>query len=129
MPRLALQAPEKLAVRVVGFLNFLAKITSPVVKLLSVSTDFFVRLAGGDPDADDEEITEEEIRMLIEVGEEKGAIDAIEKTFIENVFEFDDKVVADIMTHRTKVVAIPVDSTLDDIIKVYAQRSNPYASL
>jgi putative hemolysin len=116
--RLALQAPEKLAVRVVGFLNFLAKITSPVVKLLSVSTDFFVRLAGGDPDADDEEITEEEIRMLIEVGEEKGAIDAIEKTFIENVFEFDDKVVADIMTHRTKVVAIPVDSTLDDIIKV-----------
>lgn len=54
--------------------------------------------------------------MMIDVGEEKGTIDEIEKQFINNVFDFDDKVAADIMTHRTRVVAIPVDSSLADIV-------------
>ena len=116
--RLAMQRAEKLSLKVVGPLRFLSAVTSPIVKLLTVSTNFFVKLAGGNPHADDEEVTEEEIRMLIDVGEEKGAIDEIEKQFINNVFEFDDKVAADIMTHRTRVVAIPIDSNLDDIVEV-----------
>ena len=116
--RLAMQQAEKLSLKVVGPLRLLSAITSPIVKLLTVSTNFFVRLAGGNPYADDEEVTEEEIRMLIDVGEEKGAIDEIEKQFINNVFDFDDKSAADIMTHRTRVAAIPADSCLDDIVEL-----------
>jgi putative hemolysin len=116
--RLAMQQAEKLSLKVVGPLRLLSAITSPIVKLLTVSTNFFVRLAGGNPYADDEEVTEEEIRMLIDVGEEKGAIDEIEKQFINNVFDFDDKSAADIMTHRTRVAAIPADSSLDDIVEL-----------
>jgi len=116
--RLAMQRAEKLSLKIVGPLRFLSAITSPIVRLLTVSTNFFVKLAGGNPNADDEDVTEEEIRMLIDVGEEMGAIDEIERQFINNVFEFDDKAAADIMTHRTRVVAISLDSSLADIVEV-----------
>jgi len=117
-----MQYAERLSLRIVGPLRFLSIIASPLVKLLTVSTNFFVKLAGGNPNADYEEVTEEEIRMLIDVGEEKGAIDEIEKQFIDNVFEFDDKVAADIMTHRTRVVAVSIDSALSDIIKIINEK-------
>ncbi|NLC43807.1 MAG: HlyC/CorC family transporter [Clostridiales bacterium] len=116
--RLAMQEAEKFSMKVIRPLQMLAVITSPLVKLLTLSTNFFVKLAGGNPNANDEEVTEEEIRMMIDVGEEKGTIDEIEKVFINNVFDFDDKVVADIMIHRTRVVAISIESDLKDIIEV-----------
>jgi len=116
--RLAMQRAEKLSLRIVGPLRILAAVTSPIVKLLTVSTNFFVKAAGGNPNADEEEVTEEEIRYMIDMGEEKGSIDEIEKKFINNVFDFDDKVVADIMTHRTRVAAIPVDASLDEIFEL-----------
>ncbi len=116
--RLAMQQAEKFSMKVVGPLQVLAAITSPIVKLLTTSTNFFVKLSGGNLNANEEEITEEEIRMMIDAGEEKGTIDEIEKVFINNVFDFDDKVVADIMIHRTRVVAISIESDLEDIIEV-----------
>lgn len=117
--RLAMQRAEKLSLKVVGPLRLLAALASPVVGLLTASTNFFVKLAGGNPHADEEEITEEEIRMMIEVGEEKGTIDEIEKQFLINVFDFDDKTVSEIMTHRTRVVAVPIDSNMEDILALY----------
>lgn len=116
--RLAMQNAEKTSLSVVGPLRFLAVVTAPLVKLLTASTNFFVKAAGGNPNAEEEEVTEEEIRMMIDVGEEKGTIDEIEKVFINNVFDFDDKVVSDIMTHRTRVAAISIDSSLEDIVNL-----------
>ena len=58
-------------------------------------------------------------------GKKRGTIDEIEKQFINNVFEFDDKVAADIMTHRTRVVAVSIDSALDDIVKVIGDKNIP----
>ncbi len=114
--RLAMQSAERLAMRVVDPLRFLSVITAPLVKLLTVSTNFFIRVFGGNPNADEEEVTEEEIRMMIDVGEEKGTIDEIEKEFINNIFDFDDKVVSEIMTHRTQIAALPVDADLSELI-------------
>ena len=85
--------------------------------MLTASTNFFLRVMGGNPNSEKEKITEEEIRMMIDVGEEKGTIDEIEKVYINNVFDFDDKVVSDIMTHRTRVAAISIDSTLEDVVE------------
>jgi putative hemolysin len=77
-----------------------------------------VRLFGIDPAAEEEMVTEEEIRMLVDVGEEKGAIDESEKEMINNIFEFDNKVVSDIMTHRTEIVGIPTSASIKDIIEI-----------
>ncbi|PXW92144.1 putative hemolysin [Streptohalobacillus salinus] len=114
--QLALQKKEQIANLSVKPLTFLFKISLPVVKLLNVSTNTIVRLFGVDPDAENEEVTEEEIRMMVDIGGEKGTIESSEKQLIHNIFEFNDKDVSDIMTHRTEIEAIPIEATYRDVI-------------
>lgn len=116
--RLALQKAEKISFIAVTPLTILSKITSPFVKFLTMSTNFIVRLFGLDPNADDEEVTEEEIRMMVDVGQEKGAIQETEKEMINNIFEFDNKTVSDIMTHRTNIIALPVEMSLKETVHI-----------
>lgn len=116
--RLGMKKAESISFFVVTPLRALSTITSPFVKLLTVSTNFIVRLFGIDPAAEEEMVTEEEIRMLVDVGEENGAIDESEKEMINNIFEFDNKVVSDIMTHRTEIVGIPTSASIKDIIEI-----------
>ena len=99
-------------------LLFVAKVTKPVVKLLSLSTNGVLRLIGIDPHADEEVVTEEEIRMMVDVGGEKGVIEDSQKEMIDNIFEFDDMDVADIMTHRTDMVCIDVEEPLAEAVKL-----------
>lgn len=103
--RIAMQAPEKVSFKVVGILLAFSKIAKPFVKVLSVSTNAVVRLFGFDPNADEESVTEEEIRMMVDVGGEKGVIEDTQKEMINNIFEFDDLDAGDIMTHRTDMIA------------------------
>ncbi|MBH1939613.1 HlyC/CorC family transporter [Mobilitalea sibirica] len=116
--RVAMKKAESIAFFVVKPLNLLSKITNPFVKLLTASTNFFVRIFGVDPNSLDDDVTEEEIRMMVDVGEEKGAIDEREKVMINNIFEFNDKVAADIMTHRIELVGVPITIELNDLITV-----------
>ena len=114
--RMAMQKPEQIAYKVVPVLLVVKKFTSPFVKILSLSTNPVVRLFGFDPNADEESVTEEEIRMMVDVGEEKGVIENLQKEMINNIFEFDDIVVSDIMTHRTDMVAVEDTDTLKDVV-------------
>lgn len=114
--RLALIMAERIAFSAAGPLTWLSKMTYPFVKLLNVSTNLVVRLFGINPNAEQRNVTEEEIRMMIDVGQEKGTIQDAEKEMINNIFEFDDKKAADIMTHRTNIVAIPVDYSLKEAV-------------
>lgn len=116
--KIAMQKPEKVSFAVVPVLLFVSKVTKPFVKILSVSTNAVVRLFGLDPNADEEEVTEEEIRMMVDVGQEKGVIEDVQKEMINNIFEFDDIDVADIMTHRTDMACVDVEDSLADIIKL-----------
>ena len=113
--RIAMQIPEKVSYKVVGILLGFAKITKPFVKLLSVSTNAVVRLFGFDPNADEENVTEEEIRMMVDAGEEKGVIENSQAEMIDNIFEFDDLDAGDIMTHRTDMTAIEVTKSLEEV--------------
>jgi putative hemolysin len=70
-----------------------------------------LRLFGIDPHAEDEEITEEEIRMMVDAGSEKGAINNSEKEMIQNIFEFDNKTAEEVMTHRTEVSLLWLDES------------------
>ncbi len=114
--RLAMKKAEPIARFVASPLQLLSVITAPFVKMLTVSTNFFVRLFGVDPNAEEDQVTEEEIRMMVDVGEEKGAIHVSEKEMINNIFEFNNKTVSDIMTHRTDIAALPIDAGLREVI-------------
>ncbi|MBP1157639.1 MULTISPECIES: hemolysin family protein [unclassified Paenibacillus] len=116
--RLAMKKAEAISMIAVRPLTLLSVITSPFVKLLTGSTNVIVRLFGVDPHANDEQVTEEEIRMMVDVGKERGTIQENEKMMIDNIFEFDNKVVSDIMTHRTNIVAIPITASLKEVIQL-----------
>lgn len=118
--RLAMKKAESISFFVVKTLNMLSLVTSPFVRLLTISTNFFVRLFGVDPlAAEEQNVTEEEIRMMIDVGEEKGTIEETEKEMINNIFEFNNKTVSEIMTHRTDIAALPVDSTITEVTSFF----------
>lgn len=104
--RIAMQHPDQMARAAIGVLNVCAVVFHPIVWLLSVSTNAILRLVGIDPNAEEEEVTEEEIRMMVDVGGETGAIEETEKEMIENIFEFNNHTAEDVMTHRTNVTSI-----------------------
>lgn len=116
--RVAMQMPEKVSRITAVPLNILSKLTKPFINLLTFSTNFFIRLFGGNPNADEEQITEEEIRMMVDVGEEKGVILTQEKEMIDNIFEFNDTTVSEVMTHRTHIVGISSEYSLEDVLDI-----------
>ncbi len=113
--RIGMNAPEKVSYSLVNVINFISIITKPIVKFLSVSTNFVVRLLGMDPNQESETVTEEEIRMMIDASQERGAIMTTEKRLIENIFEFDNTPVSDIMTHRTDMTAVEIKSDIEEV--------------
>lgn len=116
--KIAMQKSEKMAFMAAPVLTFVAAATRPVVKFLSLSTNGVLRIMGIDPHADEETVTEEEIRMMVDVGGEKGVIEDSQKEMIDNIFEFDDMDVADIMTHRTDMVCVDVEEGLSEAVKL-----------
>ena len=112
--RIAMKKSEQIALGVSGLLSFISIIFRPIVGLLSVSTNLVLRLMGIDPNETDDNVSEEEIRMMVDAGSEKGTIDHQEKEFIQNVFEFNDIMAGEIATHRTDVTALMTDDTLDE---------------
>ena len=87
-------------------------ITWPVMQL----TRLIVRICGFDPNAEAENISEEEIRLLVDAGNEKGTIETSEREMINNVFEFDDRTVDEVMTHRTEICAVSKDDTVEEVL-------------
>ncbi len=116
--RIAMQKCEAISFKVVGVLLFVRAITRPFIKILSVSTNLVVRMLGFDPNASEEVVTEEEIRMLVDAGEEKGVIEESQKEMINNIFDFDDVPVSDVMTHRTEIEAVEITDKIEDVVKL-----------
>ena len=111
--QVAMRKAEKLALGMSGLISGMSKLFAPLVGLLTVSTNGILRLLGIDPNAPQEEVSEEEIRMMVDVGNESGAIDNEEREFIQNVFEFDNLPVEEIITHRTEVVLLYLEDSLE----------------
>jgi putative hemolysin len=116
--QLALQKAEVISNFAAAPLTLLFKICLPLVKLLTFSTNTVVRVVGVDPNAKNEEATEEEIRMMVDVGSEHGTIQIAEKLMINNIFEFNDKIVSDIITHRTDMSVISIDASLQETVQM-----------
>lgn len=118
--RVGMKHAEKLALVMSGLLFYISKVFAPLVFLLTASTNGVLRLLGIDPNEEDENVTEEDIRMMVDVGSEKGSINVSEKEMIQNVFEFDNKTAEEVMTHRTEVDILWLDETDEE----WAQKIN-----
>ena len=111
--RIAMKKSEQVAFLMSSLITIISKIFAPVVWLLTVSTNGVLRLFGFNPDEDDDTVSKEEIRLMVDEGSRKGVIDAAEKEMIQNVFEFDDKEVAEIATHRKDVDFLFLDDSME----------------
>ncbi len=116
--RMALQKSDKIALFAAKPMAFISRITFPIVKLLTYSTNLAVKLLGGSIKYDSQQITEEEIRLMINVGEEKGVIQETETEMINSIFEFDDTIVKEVMTPRTDMIVININADMEEILNV-----------
>ena len=114
--RLGMKKTEKVARFTVGLVSAVSKVFRPLIWFLSKSTNAVLRLLGIDPSAEEEEVSEDEILMMVDLGEEQGAIEAAEKELIENIFEFNNTTAEDVMVHRTDMVMIWIDDTAEEIL-------------
>ena len=116
--RVAMKNPEKFARAVCKFISFLAKALKPIVWFMTKSTNLVLILCGINPKEEEETVSEDDIRLMIDIGEEKGSIDSDEKEMIENIFEFGDTSISEVMIHRTSVSFIDISSSDDEIMEI-----------
>ncbi len=112
--RIGMKNHEKIAYATIGLIKTISVITAPFVKLLTVTTNMISKLFGV-TENEEELVTEEEIRIMVDQGQEKGTIKEDEKELINNVFEFNDKTVSEIMRHRKNIFAVDIDISLEEL--------------
>ncbi|MEY8380136.1 CNNM domain-containing protein [Ileibacterium valens] len=108
--QIAIHKSEQMALGVSGLISGIAFLFSPLVKVLTWSTNTVLRVLGINPNSNEEEVFEEEIIMMVNAGEQKGTIDTQEKDLIECLFAFDDRQAKDIMVHRTEMILLDLDN-------------------
>lgn len=111
--RVAMKKTEQLALGMANLISVLAQLSAPIVWVLTASTNGVLRICGIDPAAEEDEVSEEEIRMMVDAGSRKGVIDTEEKEFIQNVFEFDDLAVGEFATRRKDLVILWQEETME----------------
>lgn len=112
--RLAMKKAESLALGLSGLITAISTLFAPVVTVLTASTNGILRLLGIDPNTDEEEVSEEEIKMMVDRGSEKGVFGSSTKEFIQNVFEFDDLTVGEFATHRTELDLLWTNQSVEE---------------
>jgi putative hemolysin len=114
--RLALTDPERIAVRSSRFMEFLARLSGPVVRLLSASTDWGLRVLGVSP-SKVPDVTEEEVKVLIDQGTLNGVFEEVEQDMLESVFRMSDRTVEMIMTPRTEIAWLDIEDPYEDVLR------------
>ena len=112
--RVAMKKPEKTALSLSGLVSFVSTVFSPIVFLLTISTNGILRLFGIDPHEEAEEVTEEEILLMVDASSESGGIEEEEKEIIQNVFEFNDTTAAEIATHRKEIAMLSTEDSAEE---------------
>ena len=113
--RIAMKKSEPVARFACGVVSALSVAMRPLIWLLTVSTNGVLRLVHIDPNEEGDEVSEEGIRMMVDIGEEQGAIESGEKEMIENIFEFNNTTAEDVMVHRTDMVMLWAEDTAEEI--------------
>ena len=114
--RIAMQKSMEMARLSCRVVTAIATIAKPVVKLLALSTNGMLRLLRMKVDVEEDQVTEDEIRMMIDLGNESGSIKEDEKELLHNVFDFSDQTVSDVMTHAADVETISVEASREEVL-------------
>lgn len=119
--RIAMKDPEKISFAVVGPISFFYKVFKPPVWVVSKTVDAIANSLGIKESDGQQEFTEEEIRIMVDAGTEKGFIEYDEKDMINNIFDFNDRTVGEVMTHRTDMVSLSIDDNLETVVNTFLQ--------
>ena len=114
--RIAMQKPLQMARFSASIITGLSVVMKPIIWFLSVSTNGVLRLLRLKTETEEDAVTEEEIRLMVDIGEEKGTIEPEERELIDNIFEFSNSSAKDVMTHRIDVEAIALKDTDEQIL-------------
>ena len=115
---IAKQKSETVALMVVKPIQFIVFIFKPFVYVFTIISSLFIRLLGGDPNKAESFITEEELKTMVDVSEEEGVLENVEKEMIFNVFDFVDLQVKDVMVQRVDIVAVDEEATYDEVMDI-----------
>ncbi len=124
--RVAARNPEKIALAMMGLVLFIGFIFRPLVWLLTITTNGVLKLLGIDPNESDNDVSEEDIRDMVDSAAKNSQIDDEEREFIQNVFEFDDLSAGDIATHRTDVTMLWLDETDEEWDSIIHERCHMF---
>lgn len=117
LPRhLAVAKAEKIAISMSWLLFVVFLLLKPLVSVLNFASDSIVGMFGIDVSESDHQVTEEEIKMMLDVGEEEGLFRETGKEMINSIFEFDDTILREVMTPRTEITALPVSAAIEDVV-------------
>ncbi|WMJ21993.1 hemolysin family protein [Paludicola sp. MB14-C6] len=116
--KLVANKPESFALFSVDFIRVLGALFKPITFMIMKTAKGFIKLIGINPSSENSDVTEEEIRMLVDVGNENGTIELSEREMINNVFEFNDRTAEEIMTHRTDIIAVEKEDPLSEVIQL-----------
>lgn len=119
--RIAMKRSESIARTVSGMMIAMTAALRPIIWLLTVSTNGVLRLCGIDPEDNAEEVSEEEIIMMLDEGEEAGSIESGEKELIKNVFSLNDTTAEDVMVHRSQVAFLKRDDARTTLLNEIAE--------
>lgn len=126
--RLAMKHYEKIAFATIGVIRAISIVTSPFVKLLTVCTNGVSRIFGVGEN-EEESVTEEEIKMMVSQGQEKGTIKQEEQELINNVFELNDITVSEIMRHRKDIFAVDINISTEELLEELSQEEYRYSRI
>lgn len=115
---IAKQKSETVALMVVKPIQFIVFIFKPFVYVFTIISFLFIRLLGGDPNKAESFITEEELKTMVDVSEEEGVLENVEKEMIFNIFDFVDLQVKDVMVQRVDIVAVDEEATYDEVMDI-----------
>ncbi len=115
---IAAKNSEKISIAVAPMINITTYILLPIVKFITLFSNLFIKLLGGDKFQTEPFITEDELKTMVNVSEEEGVLEEGEKKMIYNVFEFGDNLVKDIMVPRVDIVAIDVEENYEEVLKI-----------
>lgn len=121
--RIALQNTERVAMFTVKPVIFISKLTRPFVWFLSASTNLLLKILGIRTEGLEEKVSREEIKSLIELGEEQGALNETERSMIDGIIQFDDILAKEVMTPRTETFCIELKSNIKDNINIILEEN------
>ena len=126
--RLAMKYYEKISFGTIGIIRAIFILTSPFVKFLTFVTNGISKLFGV-AESEEEQVTEEEIKMMVDQGEESGNIKEEEKELINNVFEFNDITVSEIMRHRKDIFAVDINISNEELMEELSKEEFRYSRI